>query len=162
MEVLAFRRQITVLKRQTHRPKLRPWDRGLWMILKKAWPNWKTPLMIFRPETVIGWQRAGFRMFWRWKSRWRRGRPGKDLELIQLIRRMRAVNPTWGSPRIRDELAKLGPRSLRHLHWSSENPYDPRLLGRLLFRLRRILCHPQPFDLVPENAVFLRQIFVSC
>jgi len=57
--------------------------------------------MIFRPETVIGWQRAGFRMFWRWKSRRRRGRPGKDFELIRLIRRMWAVNPTWGSPRTR-------------------------------------------------------------
>jgi transposase InsO family protein len=47
-------------------------------------------------------------MFWRWKSRQRGGRPGKDSALIELIRRMWAVNPTWGSPRIRDELAKLG------------------------------------------------------
>ena len=47
-------------------------------------------------------------MFWRWKSRHRRGRPGKDAELIQLIRRMWTLNPTWGTPRIRDELAKLG------------------------------------------------------
>jgi hypothetical protein len=67
--------------------------------------------MIFRPETVIGWQRSGFRIFWRWKSRRRSGRPRKDLELIQLIRRMWTVNPTWGSPRIRDELAKLGLRA---------------------------------------------------
>src|SRR5258707_5877582 len=108
MEILALRHQITVLKRRRHRPKLRPWDRYLWMILKRVWPNWRTPLMIFRPDTVIGWQRAGFRMFWRWKSRRRRGRPGKDRELIQLIRRMWSLNPTWGSPRIRDELAKLG------------------------------------------------------
>ena len=108
MENLALRHQITALKRRTHRPKLRPWDRCLWMILKRVWPNWRTPLMIFRPETVIGWQRAGFRMFWRWKSSRRRGRPGKDRKLIQLIRRMWSVNPTWGSPRIRDELAKLG------------------------------------------------------
>ncbi len=108
MEVLALRHQITVLKRRARRPKLRPWDRWLWIMLKRAWPNWKTPLMIFRPETVIGWQRTGFRMFWRWKFRRRPGRPGKDPELIQLIRRMWAVNPTWGSPRIRDELAKLG------------------------------------------------------
>ena len=64
--------------------------------------------MMLRPETVIGWQRTGFRLFWRWKSRHRMGRPGKDQELIQLIRRMWSVNPTWGSPRIRDELAKLG------------------------------------------------------
>ena len=65
-------------------------------------------MLIVQPETLIGWQRAGFRMFWRWKSRRRLGRPGKDAELIQLIRRMWALNPTWGSPRIRDELAKLG------------------------------------------------------
>jgi len=64
--------------------------------------------MIFQPETLIGWQRAGFRMLWRWKSRRRMGRPGKDAALIQLIRRMWGANPTWGSPRIRDELAKLG------------------------------------------------------
>src|SRR5664279_1512138 len=108
MEILALRHQITVLKRRRHRPKLHPWDRCLWMILKRVWPNWRTPLMIFRPETVIGWQRAGFRMFWRWKSRRRCERPAKDSELIQLIRRMWSVNPTWGSPRIRDELAKLG------------------------------------------------------
>src|ERR1035437_10469654 len=108
MEVLALRHQITVLKRQTPRPKLCCWDRCLRVMLKRAWPEWKTPLLIFRPETVIGWQRAGFRMFWRWKSRRRCGRPGKAPELIQLIRRMWAVNPTWRSPRIRDELAKLG------------------------------------------------------
>jgi hypothetical protein len=77
-------------------------------MLKSAWPDWKVALMIFQPETVIGWQQAGFRLFWRWKSRHRLGRPGKDAELIQLIRRMWSVNPTWGSPRIRDELAKLG------------------------------------------------------
>ena len=64
--------------------------------------------MIFDPETLIGWHRDGFRMFWRWKSRRRLGRPEKDQELIQLMRRMWSANPTWGSPRIRDELTKLG------------------------------------------------------
>ena len=108
LEILALRHQISVLKRQTHKPKLRPADRFIWILLRRCWPGWKAALMIFQPETVIGWQRAGFRIFWRWKSRHRTGRPGKDQELIQLIRRMWSVNPTWGSPRIRDELAKLG------------------------------------------------------
>ena len=108
LENLALRHQILVLKRHRPRPKLRPWDRCLWILLKRAWPNWKTPLMILRPDTVIGWQRGGFRMFWRWISRGRSGRPRKEAALIELIRRMWAVNPTWGSPRIRDELAKLG------------------------------------------------------
>src|SRR6266550_5896168 len=108
LEILALRHQVIVLKRQTPRPKLRRWDRRLWVMLKRAWPGWKTALMIIQPETVIGWQRSGFRIYWRWKSRRRIGRPGKDSELIRLIRRMWAVNLMWGSPRIRDELAKLG------------------------------------------------------
>ncbi len=108
LEILALRHQITVLKRQTYKPKLRPGDRFIWIMLQRCWPDWESALMIFQPETVIGWHRAGFRMFWRWKSRPRGGRPGKDPELVQLIRRMWAANPTWGSPRIRDELAKLG------------------------------------------------------
>src|SRR5260370_41028436 len=108
LEVLALRHQITVLKRQTRKPRFHLGDRFLWVLLKRYWPDWKTALMIFQPETVIGWQRTGFRIFWRWKSRHRIGRPGKDRELIELIRRLWAVNPTWGSPRIRDELTKLG------------------------------------------------------
>ena len=108
LEVLAQRHQLMVLKRQTGKSKLGRSDRYLWMLLMRVWPNWRTALLIVQPETLIGWQRAGFRMFWRWRSRRRLGRPGKDAELIQLIRRMWALNPTWGSPRIRDELAKLG------------------------------------------------------
>ena len=108
MEALALRHQIMVLKRQTPRPRLHGWDRCFWVMFKRRWSGWQTPLIIFRPETVVGWQRAGFRLLWRWKSRRRRGRPAKDRELIQLIGRMWAANPTWGSPRIRDELAKLG------------------------------------------------------
>jgi putative transposase len=107
LENLALRHQIAVLNRPAHKPRLQAKDRLFWVVLKGWWPNWRAALIIFRPETVIGWQRAGFRMFWRWKS-WPRRRPRKDSALIQLIRRMWAVNPTWGSPRIRDELAKLG------------------------------------------------------
>ena len=77
LEILALRDQITVLNRQHHQPKLRPADRLIWIILKKFWPGWKSALMIFRPETVIRWQRAGFRLLWRWKSRPRMGAPGR-------------------------------------------------------------------------------------
>ena len=65
-------------------------------------------LVIVEPRTVAAWHQAGFRWFWRWKSRPRTGRPPVNRGLIGLIRRMWEVNPTWGSPRIRDELAKLG------------------------------------------------------
>src|SRR5215470_17027044 len=61
------------------------------------------------PETVIGWHRKGFRLFWTWKVR--RGQPGRppvSKEIRQLIRRMSRENPIWGAPRIHGELMKLG------------------------------------------------------
>jgi hypothetical protein len=62
-----------------------------------------------QPETVISWHRAGFRLFWRWRSRSRGpGRPTITFEIRQLIRRMKADNPSWGAPRIHGELLMLG------------------------------------------------------
>ena len=66
-------------------------------------------LVIVRPETVIGWHRKGFRLFWTWKSR--RGKPGRppvSREIRYLVRRMSRENTRWGAPRIHGELLKLG------------------------------------------------------
>src|SRR5258708_9418109 len=60
------------------------------------------------PETLVRWYRAGFRCYWRWKSRPLRGRPQIETELRALIRRMSVENPLWGAPRIHGELLKLG------------------------------------------------------
>jgi transposase InsO family protein len=65
-------------------------------------------MLIVRADTLIRWHRAGFRTYWRWKSRSRLGRPRIDRELRALIRRMNAENPLWGAPRIHGELLKLG------------------------------------------------------
>ena len=65
-------------------------------------------LQIIRPETLIRWHRAGFRSYWRWRSRNRGGRPQIDAELRALIAQMSADNPLWGAPRIHGELLKLG------------------------------------------------------
>ena len=65
-------------------------------------------LTIIRPETLVRWHRAGFRCYWRWKSRPLGGRPQIDTELRALIRRMGMENPLWGAPRIHGELPKLG------------------------------------------------------
>jgi hypothetical protein len=65
-------------------------------------------LAILKPETVIRWHRAGFRSYWRWKSRHRGGRPTVPLEIRELIREMSIANPLWGAPRIHGELLKLG------------------------------------------------------
>jgi transposase InsO family protein len=65
-------------------------------------------LAIVRPDTVVHWHRAGFRSYWRWKSRSRFGRPTVPLEIRRLIRQMSLDNPLWGAPRIHGELLKLG------------------------------------------------------
>jgi len=56
----------------------------------------------------VRWHRAGFRCYWRWKSRRRGGRPQIETELRALIRQMSIENPLWGAPRIHGELLKLG------------------------------------------------------
>src|SRR5262249_21797990 len=65
-------------------------------------------LVIVQPEAVIGWHRAGFRLYWHWKSRSRGGRPRITPELRALIRRLAQENTDWGAPKIHSELQKLG------------------------------------------------------
>lgn len=110
LENLALRHQLVVLNRKVKAPTLRNSDRLFWAILSSIWSRWAKALVIVQPQTVVRWHQAGFRLFWRWRSRHRLGRTPKDRELIDLIRRMWQSNPTWGSPRIRAELAKLGLR----------------------------------------------------
>jgi hypothetical protein len=110
-ELLALRHQLLVLQRQrgARRVSLRPADRLLWVTLSRVWPGWRSAVILFKPETVIGWYRRGFRLFWRWKSRGRLpGRPAASCEVIDLIETMHKANPTWGAPRIHGELLKLG------------------------------------------------------
>ena len=107
-ENLALRQQLAVLHQSVPRPKLRRRDRRFWVWLSRLWANWRSVLVIVKPETVIRWHRWGFRHYWRWKSRNRGGRPRTDREVIDLIRRMARENPTWGAPRIQSELHLLG------------------------------------------------------
>jgi len=60
LELVAFRHQLAVLKRQTPRPKLSRWDRLFWLTLRRLWPKWSSVLLIVKPETVVRWHRAGF------------------------------------------------------------------------------------------------------
>ena len=62
IEVLALRQQVAVLKRQRPRPKLKPLDRLFWTTLRHFWSRWSDVLVIVKPETVIGWHRAGFQL----------------------------------------------------------------------------------------------------
>jgi putative transposase len=108
LEGLALRQQVAVLKRQRPRPALNRWDRCFWITLRQVWPRWAGVLALVKPETVVGWHRAGFRLFWCWRSRPQRGRPKIDEELRALIRRMATEKAGWGAPNIHGELRKLG------------------------------------------------------
>ena len=106
LENLALRQQLAVLHHKAApRPRLRRADRAFWVSLARFWDQWRSALILVRPETVLRWHRQGFRYFWRWKSR---GRPCVSPEIIRLIRRMSQENPLWGAPRIRSELLLLG------------------------------------------------------
>src|SRR2546430_1821110 len=108
LENLALRQQLAVWKVRQPRPRLTAMDRIFWVVLSRFWKSWRNSLQLVRPETVVGWHRQGFRRYWAWKSRRRRGRPAIRAELRDLIRRISRANPLWGAPRIHGELLKLG------------------------------------------------------
>jgi hypothetical protein len=108
-ENAVLRHQLIVLRRRRHgRVRLTNHDRWLLVQMYRWFPSILQVLKIIRPETLVRWHRAGFRRYWRWKSRRRGGRPQIETELRALIRRMSVENPLWGAPRIHGELLKLG------------------------------------------------------
>jgi putative transposase len=109
VEILALRHQLGVLHRSVKRPKLTAADRLFWASLSELWSDWRTALVIVKPETVIAWHRKGFRLFWTWKVRkGNPGRPDVTRDVRDLIRRMSRENAIWGALRIHGELLKLG------------------------------------------------------
>src|SRR5512141_1625174 len=108
-EILILRQQINVLgRRAPKRPQLNNTDRFLFVWLYHWFPSVLGAIAIVRPETIIRWHRAGFRAFWRWRSRNHVGRPKVSAELRTLIGEMSRANPLWGAPHIHGELLKLG------------------------------------------------------
>jgi transposase InsO family protein len=108
-ENAVLRHQLNVLRRRLRgRVRLTNHDRWFFVQLYRWFPSILQVLTIIRPETLVRWHRAGFRCYWRWKSRPLGGRPQIDTELRALIRRMSMENPLWGAPRIHGELLKLG------------------------------------------------------
>jgi hypothetical protein len=110
LENIALRHQIGVLQRSAKkRLRLHNSERLFWVGLSRVWSEWRSALVIVKPDTVIAWHRRAFRLLWSWKVR--RGKPGRPAvtpEIRALIRRMSDENPGWGAPRIHGELLKLG------------------------------------------------------
>src|SRR3954467_8361820 len=99
-EIVVLRQQLNVLRRSApKRPALSRFDRLIFILLYRLAPSVLDAVTIVRPETIVRWHRAGFRTFWRWKSRRRPGRPQVAPEVRRLIREMSLANPLWGAPR---------------------------------------------------------------
>ena len=115
-ENLFLRRQLAMYVERGMKPRRPDLATRVSLALLSRLFDWRTSLIVVRPETLIRWHRAGFRLLWRWKSR--PGRPAIPFELRQLIRRMAAENALWGEERIANELRlklglKVSPRTVR-------------------------------------------------
>lgn len=109
-----LRQQLIILHRRMKKPTFSQSDR-LWLVLLASRvKNWKDALLIFKPDTLLGWHRQGFRLFWKFKSRNLGGRPKLASETIALIQQMAQENRLWGAERIRGELLKLGLTVAKH------------------------------------------------
>jgi hypothetical protein len=109
LENMVLRQQLAAFKARGKTPRIGPADRAFWVLLRRLWARWAHTLVIVKPDTVVRWHRAGFRLYWRWISR-RRGRAGRrpvSTEIRELIRRMASEN-SWGAPRIHGELLMFG------------------------------------------------------
>lgn len=80
-------------------------DQLIFVGLYRLFPKVCDALAIVKPDTIVRWHRAGFKSYWRWKSRRRGGRPTVPSEICRLIREMSIVNLLWGAPQIHGELS---------------------------------------------------------
>src|SRR5207237_3229606 len=108
-ESAVLRQQLVVLDRSAPaRLRLRTTDRLIFVWLYRLFPSLLEAAVVFKPETLVRWHRSGFRLYWRWKSRRRVGRPVVPADIRDLIRTISHDNPLWGAPRIHGEMLKLG------------------------------------------------------
>ena len=165
-ENLALRQQVTALKRERSRPRLREEDRVFWVALGKTWPRWRGGLVLVRPETVVDWSRRRFRRYWTKLSR-RRPRPGRplvDAEIRDLIRQMVRENG-WGAPRVHGELDKLGfavsvSTVTRYVRRFRERNPDPDVLKRWIAFLRNHKDAIAAMDFFVVPTATLRVLYV--
>ena len=133
-EVLVLRHQINVLRRNS--PKRQAFsfaDHLIFVGLYRLAPTVLNALAIVKPETVIKWHRAGFRSYWRWKSRRGGGRPTVAPEIRKLIREMSIANPLWerrGSMENSSRSASISDRPAWPSTWPSEETRHPKAGGR--------------------------------
>jgi hypothetical protein len=124
-ENAVLRQQLIVAERKlVGRVRWAPWQRFTMGLAARLVPAWRSAMLLVQPATILRWHRAGFRVFWRRRSR-SGGRPPSGNAI--LIRHMAATNPRWGAERIRGELLKLGIRvAKRTVQKYMRRPKSPR------------------------------------
>src|ERR1017187_5706153 len=129
-EIWVLRQQINVLRRTAPKKlSFRAIDRLIFVGLYRLFPKVCDALAIVKPGTIVRWHRAGFRLYWRWKSRPRGGRPTVPLEIRRLIREMSIANPLWGAPRTMEScsnLASISGRPAWPSTWPDEEAHRPK------------------------------------
>ncbi|HEX2681424.1 MAG TPA: integrase core domain-containing protein [Candidatus Dormibacteraeota bacterium] len=165
-EVLVLRRQVQVLERQVKRVNWKPGDRMLMAALRNRLPQSAWAGLLVRPATVLGWHRALVRRKWAaYRDRSRRGRPPISAESRKLILKMAKENPSWGYPRIRGELLKLGYKvaatTIRSVLIAAGVPPSPRRAG-LSWR-QFLAAHAQTLvaaDVFSVDTIVFKRLYV--
>lgn len=112
LEIIALRSQLSLFIQQMEKnncpkPKPTPAFRQLWVLLSKYFTDWKSCLIIVRPETIIKWHKTAFKFFWMLKSR-KIGRPTISMKTIALIKQIHKENPLLSPEKIHEKLLQLG------------------------------------------------------
>ena len=110
LENLALRQQLINLRRTSSRARLRNCDRAFWLVLSRFWSRWADALVVVKPDTVLRWHRAGFRLFWRWKSRSHGPAEGSAAPEVRLGDR---GTSTWPGSAVPYECLIVGPLPAR-------------------------------------------------
>lgn len=111
IEIAALRSQLSICHQQIinhkiQKPRPTPAFRQLWVLISKLSREWKSYLMIVKPETVIGWHKKAFKFYWMKKSK-KLGRPEISPATIALIKRIHKENPLLSPEKIHERLIDL-------------------------------------------------------
>ena len=156
-----LRQQLIVLQRQVNKPKFRPLDRVILVFLAGFLTNWRQALLIVQPQTLLKWHRAGFKLFWKFKSRAKGRKPKIPEETILLIKRMASENRLWGAERIQGELLKLNIKvSKRTIHKYLPQAKPARSSTQNWSTFLKNHSHQiWACDFLPVNDIFFRQLY---
>jgi putative transposase len=164
LEILVLRHQLTVLRRQTPRPRLEPADRALLAAVSRVLPRARWSCFLVRPDTLLRWHRRLVAGTWTYPHRGS-GRPPLDQEVQQLIIRLAKENPRWGYQRIQGELLHLGMQisatAIRTtLRRHGLDPAPRRASGSWRAFLRQQAAGIVACDFFTVDTIWLRRLYV--